>query len=208
MKTTSKLALAAIAGLATVASAQTAITSYSGGTYFDVFYGASTGDAIGYRFTVNDNIVMNNVGMWNGTQSPADGVVSTSHAWGLWDSNGDLVTSGIIDPNNGFQQGDFFYSNVDSATALAPNVRYTLAVVYAAGDMDGYLSSVSSITSDPMIDISVGVFPASGDLGLTFPANDSAGNPGRLGPNFTFTPAPGSLALLGLGGLAVTRRRR
>jgi hypothetical protein len=72
------------------------------------------------------------------------------------------------------------------------------------------------------------VFPSIGDLGFVFPTEDSVGNPGRIGPNFTFGPpvtggGGGSLEdiptlgafglialLLGLGGAAVTvlRRRR
>jgi len=109
--------------------------------------------------------VMQNVGMYNGALG--DGTVDSSHQWGLWDSGGNLAASGVIDPSNGFQQGDFFYTNDSANFNLVPNERYTLAVVYEIDDDDVYLSSVSSISTDPAVDISVAFAPSAGGLGLS-----------------------------------------
>lgn len=198
------IAAAALIALAGSAGAQ-AITSVVGGAAFDIYHGLSTGDAIGYRFTVNSNITVTNVGMLN--SAATDGTINSSHAWGIWDSTQTLLSSGVIDPGNGFQQGDFFYDNNASGANLAPGETYTIAVLYASGDLDSYISSPTSVGTAPEVNLLNGVFPIAGDLGLSFPTEDSA-NLGRFGPNFNFVPAPASALLLGLGGIAASRRRR
>ena len=198
-------AFVAVAGLTGIASAQ-AISAFTGGSSFGSFFGgAIAGDAVGYRFVANDNIVVTNVGMLN--NAAVDGVVDSSHEWGIWDATGNLLGSGVIDPTDGFQQGDFFYSTTSANVALNSGSQYVIAVVYSGTDGDQYLSSPSSVTTDSAITLLNGVAPTAGDLGLTFPGVDST-NLARLGPNFNFIPAPASAALLGLGGLVATRRRR
>lgn len=198
------LAAAAIITLAGSAGAQ-AITSVVGGSPFDIYHGGSTGDAIGYRFTVNSNITVTNVGMLN--SAATDGIIDSSHAWGIWDSSQALLGSGTINPANGFQQGDFFYDNNSAGVNLAPGETYTIAVIYASLDGDSYVSSPSSVGTSADVNLLNGVFPSTGNLGLAFPTEDSA-NLGRFGPNFNYVPAPASAVLLGLGGLAACRRRR
>ena len=195
----------AVTGAAALASP--AVQSFAGGLPFGSFF-TSTGDAIGYRFDVSSDIIVNNVGLWNGTLGGADGAVDSSHEWGIWDSAQNLLASGVIDPADGFQDGDFFYSNVDSNLSLAPGEVYTIAVVYSSTDLDSYLSSITAITTASEVNLINAVAPAAADLGLTFPADDSVGNPGRLGPNFTFIPSPGAAGVLGLAGLVAARRRR
>jgi len=73
------------------------------------------------------------------------------------------------------------------------------------------LGSATSVSMDPTINFGGGRPPLAADIGFALPETFSGATSfGRFGPNFLFTPvpAPSSLALLGLGGLAATRRRR
>jgi hypothetical protein len=203
-KITAVVALA-IAGSAT----GQAVTGFTGGSQFDAFYGASTGDVVGWRFDVNTPIVLTDIGVWNAdTQVGFEGLTS-DHRVGIWNAAGVLLTSGSAGPGDAVV-GDWTYDNV-ADVVLVPGERYTLGAMYTSGtDFDSYISSPTSMSLAAEINAGTnGVFPSIGDLGFVFPTEDST-NLARLGPNFLFrpVPAPASAALLGLGGLATARRRR
>lgn len=199
----------AAALLVTVAGSATgqAVTGFTGGSQFGSYYGGSTdatGDVVGFRFDVNTPIILSDIGVWNGD---ADGLTS-NHMVGLWDSAGNLLTSGTVS-TGGDTVGDWTYADVSDVT-LNVGERYTLGALYNSADGDSYISSPTSMSLAPEINPTTnGVFPATGSLGFVFPTEDST-NLARLGPNFLFrpVPAPASAALLGLSGLAVARRRR
>jgi len=201
-KMTTVLAIA-IAGSAT----GQAVTGFSGGSEFAIFYGGSTGDVVGWRFDVNTSIILTDIGVWNADNQITPGLTS-NHRVGLWDSGGNLLTAGSAGPGDP-SVGDWNYGNV-ADVVLVPGERYTIGAMYSATDDDGYVSSPASIALASEINATTnGVFPPAGDLGFVFPTEDST-NLARLGPNFLFSPipAPASAVLLGLGGLAATRRRR
>ncbi|MBZ0173585.1 MAG: PEP-CTERM sorting domain-containing protein [Phycisphaerales bacterium] len=197
------IATAAVVGLTGVAGAQ-AITSLSGGSLFDIYYGASTGDVVGWAFDLNTDVIVTDLGVYN---NDADGLTS-NHQIGIWDSLGNLMTSGTAGPG-GAVVGDWTYTDVTDAT-LTAGERYTIGAMYASGDGDSYISSPSSLGLAAEVNATTnGVFPSIGDLGFVMPTEQST-NLGRFGPNFLFrdVPAPSALALLGLGGLVASRRRR
>lgn len=208
---TRTLALLALAGASSMASAQ-AVTSISGGTQFASYYTATTaGDVVGWRFDVNTSIILTDLGVWNqDTLAGFEGLTS-DHMVGLWDSSGNLLTSGVAGPG-GNVVGAWTYTDVANVV-LNVGERYTIGALYNAGgvqDNDAYISTPSSIGLAAEINATTnGVFPLAADMGFVFPGSDST-NLGRFGPNFLFTaiPTPGSLAVLGLGGLVATRRRR
>lgn len=200
--------LTAVLALAIAGSASgQAVTGFSGGSEFAIFYGGSTGDVVGWRFDVNTSIILTDIGVWNGDSQLSPGLTS-DHRVGLWDSAGNLLTSGSAGPGDP-TVGGWNYGDV-ADVVLVPGERYTLGAMYTSDDDDAYISSPASMGLAPEINPNTnGVFPSVGDLGFVFPTEDST-NLARLGPNFLFTdvPAPASAALLGLGGLAAARRRR
>ncbi len=207
-KVTAVVALA-LAGTAT----GQAITGFSGGAQFGSYWGGLVdGDVVGFRFTLNNDVIVTDLGVWNAdTQIGLEGLTS-DHMVGIWDAGGNLVVSGSAGPG-GSAVGDWTYESV-APTQLNTGTTYTIGALYDAGgvpDGDSYISSATGITSDADVNWLNSVFPSVENLGFAFPTEDSASSSGgRFGPNFLFrpVPAPASAALLGLGGIAAARRRR
>ncbi len=203
MKTAFALALAAGAS---VASAQTAITSFTGGSPFGIFYGSSTGDVVGFRFTVGGGgVAVTSLGVYG--DGAGDGVLDSAHMVGIWRNSDQALMGSVSVDSSGSLVGGFYYAGVTPFN-LAPG-DYTAGAMYTATDNDSYLSSPSSVTLGADISATNGVFPDTGDLGFVYPGSDST-NLARIGPNCQYRPipAPGAFAIAGLGGLAAARRRR
>lgn len=207
------LAIVALTGVASIASAQ-AVDGFTGGSEFDSFFGGTAaGDTVGWEFTVNADIFVTDLGIWNSdTQGGFEGLTS-DHRIGIWDLvSGALLVDGSAGPG-GTVVGEWTYSSVTS-TMLSTGNRYVIGALYNAGgvgDGDNYISSATSVSMDPTINFGGGHSPLVADLGFALPETFSGGTSfGRFGPNFLFSPVPtpGSMAILGLGGLMVTRRRR
>lgn len=200
--------IGAFGASAGVAGAQ-AITGFTGGSAFDIFYTASTGDAVGWNFTLNQDVIVTDVGVWIDQGFFGNPGVNSTHEWGVWDSSGSLLASGTT-ALGGTTIGGFEYTDV-ADFLLAAGDTYTIAAVYVAGDGDEYISSASGVTNSPDVNWLNSVYPTTGDLGLTFPGLSSAvSSGGRFGPNFLYTPVPtpASAALLAAGVLVAVRRRR
>ncbi len=200
-----KFAVITCALLAGTAGGQ-AVTGFSGGSPFPAWSADGPG-VVGWRFDVNTSIVLTDIGVWNNDAVFGFEGLSSSHEVGLWDSAGNLLTSGVVSPGD-IAIGEFTYTDV-ADVVLNPGERYTIGAVYDIADNDSYISSPSSLSLASEINPTTnGVFPEVGDLGgLNFPTGDST-NLARLGTNFLFVPTPSTAALLGLGGLAAARRRR
>ncbi len=174
-----------------------AIESFSGGSEFPIFYGGSTGDVVGYRFTMNSAQSVQSLGVWNG-DSLGGGGLDNDHQVGIWDDSQTLIASVTVTTSSPIT-GDFRYESI-TPVVLNPGTTYTIGALYTATDDDGYLSNPTIVTN-PEVNTVNAVFPASGDLGFVFPTEDSAGNPGRIGPNFIFgDPLPESVPVPTLGG--------
>lgn len=174
-----------------------AIESFSGGSEFQIFYGGSSGDVVGFRFTMNSAQAVQSLGVWNG-DTLGGGGLDNAHQVGIWDDTQTLIASATVTPSSPIT-GDFRYESV-SPVVLNPGTTYTIGALYTATDDDGYLSNPTVVTN-PEVNTVNAVFPASGDLGFVFPTEDSAGNPGRIGPNFIFgDPLPESVPVPALSG--------
>lgn len=196
------LAVAAvILGAASLASAQ-AITGHTGGSIFDIYYGGSTGDVIGYTFQANNSIIVTDLGVWID-----DDGLQADHMVGIWDMNGTLLGSGTVTPNGGTVLNGYRYVDV-SDFALQAGQQYVAGALYVSLDGDSYLSGASNVTTAPEITWLNSRYPTAGSMGFAFPELTTAGI-GRFGPNFQFVvPAPSAATLLGLSCLVAARRRR
>lgn len=181
-----------------------AIESIVGGTEFAIFNTDSTGDVVGFRFTMNSSQAVQSLGIWNGDTQAGGAGLTSSHQVGIWDEAQNLIASTTVTPSSPVT-GDFRFEAITPVT-LDPGVTYTIGALYTATDDDGYASG-PTVTSSTEVNLVNAVFPPAGDLGFVFPTSDSAGNPGRIGPNFIFGPSqpplPDSVAVPTLNGMGL-----
>jgi uncharacterized protein (TIGR03382 family) len=86
-----------------------------------------------------------------------------------------------------------------------------IGATYTGTDGDAYITSATSLTTAADVNHLGAHAPSAGGLGFTLPTTFSgATSRGRFGPNFLYVPVPtpGAMALLALGGVAASRRRR
>ena len=197
------LAFALCVGVAASVANGAAITGYTGGATYPGYYSSVLGDVIGYDLLINDTIVVTDLGC---LIDPLDGVLDSTHDVGIWDAAGNLIASAVVDPATMFIQDGFGYQSIANVT-LNAGETYIIGAMYTIDDNDSYISGATTLTTAPEVTWIQSRYPAAVDLGFVFPANTSTSY-GRLGPNFLFIPAPGALALFGLAGLGVRRRRR
>ncbi|MEE4270495.1 MAG: DUF4082 domain-containing protein [Thermoanaerobaculales bacterium] len=165
------------------------ITGFVGGSEFVIFYGDSTGDVVGFRFQVTAPLEIAMLGVWNADTNAGGAGLTSTHQVGIWDGSQNPVASVVVDPATGTVIGDWTYESVTPVT-LTPGQTYTAGVLYTATDNDSYISSATSVTTDPNVQFLNAVFPSEGNLGFVFPTEDSLGSNGRFGPNFTFSVVP------------------
>lgn len=163
-----------------------AVTSFSGGAQYNSYYGGViAGDVIGWRFTVNQQIEVSDLGVWNNDTAGAGGM-DTPHPVGIWDESQTLICSVTVDVT-GTIVGDWIYGSI-TPLILNTGETYTIGVEYYSDDDDSYISSASSMSTDPDVTWVNAVYPLEGDLGFVFPVLDSAASSlGRFGPNFLFS---------------------
>lgn len=167
-----------------------AVTGFTGGAQYNLYYTGSTGDVVGFRFTVNGAlpIEIDQLGVWNADTAAGGAGLTSPHEVGIWDSAQTLITSVTVDPATGTVIGDWIYAGV-SPVVLSPGETYTAGVLYTETDNDSYISSASSMTSAPEITFVQSVYPAAASLGFTYPSSNSTSF-GRFGPNFSYTVVP------------------
>lgn len=158
-----------------------AITGFAGGYEYNIYHSGSTGDVIGWRFTVDVQIEISDLGVWNNDNT---GCMDTPHPVGLWDGSHTLITYVIVDPT-GTVVGDWIYASI-TPVVINPTETYTIGALYYSDDNDLYISSATSMTTDPNVTFVNSVYPATGSLGFVYPELNTSSF-GRFGPNFIFT---------------------
>lgn len=161
---------------------------------------------------------------------PADGLF-VAHDIALYDDAGSEITRTTVGPGEtGFLNRNWRYNSINpillpanstfTIASFAPEGTYQTADPFdpvPAFDSDwlfplpggGVDARQPNIDFDPAVTFITSRFELF-QPDLTFPTNTSNSRFGIAGANFIFEaiPAPGSAALLGLGALAATRRRR
>ena len=177
------LAATALLAVAPVAMGQ-AVTGFTGGSQYPLYYGGSTGDVVGFRFTVATSVQVSDLGVWNQDSS---GGLSASHQVGIWDGSQALIASTTV-TTSGTVNGAWTYASI-TPVVLNPGQTYTIGALYIGTDNDNYVSGASSMTTAAGVTFVQSVYPASGSLGFAYPAGNSTSF-GRFGPNFLFSVVP------------------
>lgn len=157
-----------------------AVTSFSGGTEYDSYYGSASGDVVGWQFTVDEQTWITDLGVWNADQT---GGVDIDHPVGIWDGSQTLLDSVMVGPS-GTVVDDWIYEPTTPIVVM-PGETYTIGVMYWSGDDDWYISSAGSMTTDPNVNWLNSVYPIAAEQGFVFPGTTSSSF-GRFGPNFIF----------------------
>ncbi len=161
---------------------------------------------VGWQFTANANITVTSLGFYD---NPVNGITAT-HDVGIYDvATQALVLSGTVSPSDPYS--NFFNWTSVTPTLLTAGNTYDIVAVLGP---DNRTWNPNGFAVNPLITYLHNVW-SNGPTSLAFPVS-SDGNPnGYFGPNFDGTgtlvvpePASGTLMLVGLGMLAVARRRK
>lgn len=155
----------------------------------------------GWQFTVNTPITVTHIGLFD---DHGDGF-DISHPIGLWClSNDELLASATISQGTVDPLLDYFrYVDIPSV-ALSVDTDYVLGYYSDTSSADFVITNATNLQVNPAITLVNARW--SSDSSLDIPANITTED--RFGPNFQFVPEPATVSLLGLGGLALIRRRR
>ena len=158
--------------------------------------------AVGWQFRALDDMIVTHLGVLD----MGSAGLSEAHTIGIFNSDGSLVVSTQV--GDGLSGDSMFNSMIYNDVTLTPLKKNETYYILADNwTQDAYTFGQSVQYSS---DIEWLSFSESTSNSILDQVQHYAGDPGNLGPGFMYRtlPAPGALALLGLAGVAGTRRRR
>ena len=167
----------------------------------------------GWEFTVAEPLAVTHLGVLDilaFDDSTPDGFF-VAHDVGLYETTGALLRSATLDQGeSGLLVDNFRYAPVPEFL-LQPGVSYVVAAHYPAATFlppDWVISRIPDFGTHPSVVYGAARHGFADSLALPLDEVDPASiHPYRFGPNFMVVPEPGTVVLIGLGAIAVLRRR-
>ena len=164
----------------------------------------------GWEFTVTEPLALTHLGILDVTilhDMTPDGFF-VAHDVGLYETTGALLRSATLDQGeSGLLVDNFRYAAVPEFL-LQPGVSYVVAAHYPAATFltpDWVISRIPDFGTHPSLVYGAARQGFADSLAL--PLDEVDPERVRFGPNFMVVPEPGTVVLIGLGAIAVLRRR-
>ena len=165
---------------------------------------------LGWEFTVTEPLAVTHLGILDIAflQDPTPDGFFVAHDVGLYETTGALLRSATLDQGeSGLLVDNFRYAAVPEFL-LQPGVSYVVAAHYPAATSftaDFLISRIPDFGTHPSVVYGAARNGSADSLAL--PPAEVDPERIRFGPNFMVVPEPGTAVLIGLGAIAVLRRR-